>query len=300
MPFPRLIRKLLCPETAVSTETPEPGEAASIKQRGWLQWSCIGPADLPSALRVTPLAPSLPGLAEGVRLLVVSQSCDLVHHSYESEPFAEAYLCEPLAIDAAEDGNLTAGKNPRELMIRFTLDGVERLHRLHSKGRVLLPRACLAVIDPDPSLVVPEPSVRLLQRWFINRVMRTAFPDAFNERTGKALRKLEGRLKKLGAPLLGLYVNVMPWDELPQDQTYDVDFVGLVDEDLALDQRKVIEEVLGEIGAAYSHTEGIDTCDYRVLDENEASMSLLRTHRLFPLDYLSLRANPGGDLPPLA
>ena len=99
---------------------------------------------------------------------------------------------------------------------------------------------------------------------------------------------------------LGLYVNVTPWDELPQEQTYGVDFVGLINEDLALDQRKAVEKVLGDIAAAYSKAEGIGNCDYQVWDENEAPMSLQRTHRLFPLDYLSLRPKPGGDLPPLA
>lgn len=220
--------------------------------------------------------------------------------SYESEPFAEAYLCEPLAPDAPENGNLTAGKNPRELLVPFTLNGVARLHRLHSDGRVLLPRHRLAGIDPAPSLVVPEPSVRILQRWLINRVVRTAFPDAFNDRTGKARNKLERRLKKRGAPLLGLYVNVTPWEELTEGDLYEVDFVGLVEEGLAWEQRTAIEKVIGEIASVYSETKGIGSCEYRVDDEGEAPMSLLRTHRLFPLDYLSLRSKPGGGLPPLA
>lgn len=298
MSFLRRIRKLLCPDVESFAKDAEQGHPDSIKQRGWLQWSCVGSADLPSTLRSTALDLELASLSTDVRLLIVSQSCDLVHHSYESEPFAEAYLCEALALEEPENGNLTAGKNPRELLVPFTLGGVKRMHRLHSKGRVLLPRYRLAMLDPDPSLVVPPSSVRVLQRWLINRIVRTAFPDAFNDRTGKAVKKLEDRLKKHGAPLLGLYINVAPWDELPQDQPYDVDFVGLIDEDLPHEQRKAVEKVLGDICAAYSKTEGIGICDYQVLDESEASMSMQRTHRLFTLDYLSFRPKPGGDLPP--
>jgi len=134
----------------------------------------------------------------------------------------------------------------------------------------------------------------------MNRVVRTAFPDAFNDRTKKGLAKLEKRLKNHGGLLLGLYVNITPWDELADDDTYDVDFVGIVDESLAMDQRTALEKVLGEIASAYKSEAGIGGCDYRIEDEGEASLSLLRTHRLFPLDYLSLRDKPGGELPPLA
>ena len=298
MPFLRLVRKLLCAETAdVDDEQADP---KAIKERGWRQWCCLHPADLPAVLRGTGLAASSSGFGEDARLLVVSQSCDLVHLSYEAEPVAEAYVCEPLGLGSEPDNNRTAGKNPRELHLPLSLDGEERWHRIQSGGRVLFPRHRLARIDPDLALSVPEPSIRILQRWLVNRVVRTAFPDIFNVRTEKALGKLEKRLKKHGGPLLGLYVNIKPWEELADDESYDVDFVGIVGENLALDQRTALEKVLGEIAAAYGGEAGIGCCDYRVEDEGEASLSLLNTHRSFPLDYLSLRDKPGGELPPSA
>ena len=217
-----------------------------------------------------------------------------------SEPVAEAYLCEPLAPDAQPDGNYTAGKNPRELRVPFASDGTERWYRIHSNGQVLLPRHVLAGVDPDLSLVVPEPSVRVLQRWIINRVVRTAFPDAFNHRTHKARCKLEDRLKKAGTHLLGLYVNLSSWDELGDDGVYEIDFVGLVDEGLAEGERQALVKALGEIAVAYEKSDGVSVLDYRVEGEDEAPISLLRTHRLFPLDYLSLRDSPGGELPSLS
>jgi len=97
MPFLRRIRKLLCPDVESFAKDAEQGHPDSIKQRGWLQWSCVGSADLLSTLRSTALDAELASLSTDVRLLIVSQSCDLIHHSYESEPFAEVYLCEALA-----------------------------------------------------------------------------------------------------------------------------------------------------------------------------------------------------------
>ena len=133
----------------------------------------------------------------------------------------------------------------------------------------------------------------------MNRVVRTAFPDAFNEHTRKAQRKLEDRLKKAGTPLLGLYVSLSSWEELGDDEVYEIDFVGLIPEGLAEPERQALVKALGEIAAAYEKSDGVSVVDYRIQDEDEASMSLQRTHRLFPLDYLSLRDSPGGELPPL-
>ena len=111
MPFLRLVRKLLRAETVDADD--EQADPKAIKDRGWQQWSCVRNADLSVVLRGTALAASLPGLAECARLLVVSQSCDLVHHCYAAEPAAEAYVCEPLGPGSGPDGNRTAGKTIR-------------------------------------------------------------------------------------------------------------------------------------------------------------------------------------------
>lgn len=280
-------------------EANDPKDFESIRERGWRQWAFVGNADLPSVLSESAWEPTLETLGEDARLLVVSQSCDLVHHSFESEPFIEGYLCEPLAQDAAVNGNLTAGKNPRELLVPLIFRGEERQHRLQSKGRVLISRQHLASIDPDSESEVPTASVRILQRWIINRLVRTAFPDAFNDRTGKARNKLEDLLKKKGAALLGLYVNLTPWSELPVGESYVVEFVGLVDEALDMEARTALETVFGKVAAAYAACDGVEI-DYQIQDESEAPMSLLRTHRLFPLDFMSLRDKPGGELPSLS
>jgi hypothetical protein len=232
--------------------------------------------------------------------LVVTQSCDLVHPDYGNEPVVEIFRCESLGPDYQPDGNLTAGKNPRSLLVRLSIAGIDSWFQLRSNGRALVPRHRLATIDPDASVVVTDAAVRILQRWILNRTIRTAFPDAFNERTQKVRSKLESRLKKGGASLLGLYIKLSSWDELPRDQGYAVDFVGLVDEGLDREHRKRIERLLGEVARAFEETDGIASCDYQVQDEEQASLNLLRTHRLFPLDFLSLGDKSGGDLPPLA
>ncbi len=300
MLFLRLIRRLLCPQDS-PPPTPEVQvlpDPEAIRQRGWRQWSCVASADVPRVLAGVSLR-AAGTVGNGARLLVVTQSCDLVHESYENEPMVEVFLCEDLGAEHLPDGNLTAGKNPRSLQVELQVKGEPHWIVLCSHGRTLLPRHRLANIAPDPTVVVSDQAVRILQRWIVNRTVRAAFPDAFNARTRKAQGRLEARLKKGGAALLGLYVNLTPWDEVAEGQSYKIDFVGLVSEGLDWESRQDLERLLGEVAKAYAACDGIAGCDYRVLDEEEAPMGLLGTHRLFPLDFLSLRERPGGALPPL-
>jgi hypothetical protein len=273
-------------------------DAQSIERRGWRQWSCATPADTDQILKDAWSCRSAP-LVEGECLLIVTQSCDLVHHCFENEPVVEAFRCEPLGIDERPDGNLTAGKNPRTLLVSLEINGEDCWFRIRSNGRLFFPRSLLASLDPDSSILIGEPSIAIIQRWLINRIVRTAFPDAFNDRTKKARQKLEALLKKDGERLLGLYVNLTLWEELPDDQAYGVDLIGLVDEELTFAQRGEIEKLIGAVASAYEHTQGIDHCDFLVMDTSEFTYGLLRTHRLFPLDFMSLNGKPGGELPVL-
>jgi hypothetical protein len=297
MPFPRLIRRLLCPRNPTATENPGAFDAEVISNRGWRQWSCVRPADIPAVLDET-ASRGAGKVADGTRLLVVTQSCDLLHETLEDEPFVDLYGCEPLDPEQAPRGDLTAAQNPRSLMIELSVDGEAKWFRIDAKGRALVPRHRLCAISPDPSVQVEDRAVTILQRWLINRFVRTALPDAFNARAQKVYGKSRDALKKRGVSFIGLYIRVTPNTELPEGQSYTVDFVGLVEESLGLDQRAEIDRLLGKIAKNYRETDGIEECDYQVMGHEEASYSLLRTHRRFSLDYLSLRKKPGGELPP--
>ncbi len=165
-----------------SEDTPD---GQSIEQRGWRQWSCVSPADITATL-----LDASPDLTEKVcpdsRLLIVTQDCDLVHHSFDNEPSVEACFCTPLPSEEQVDGNQTAGKNPRTLVVLFSIDGEERWFRIRSNGKKLFPRQVLAPLTPDQSVVIQDDATAILQRWLVNRIMRTAFPEAFNARTKKS------------------------------------------------------------------------------------------------------------------
>ena len=269
-----------------------------IQQRGWRQWSFVGTADI-EAVRAHGCCGLDTDPPDGARLLVVAQDCDLVHHSYANEPTVDAYLCVPLGAAESVDGSLTAAKNPRSLLLGAFVDAEPQWFRVQASGKVVFPRQLLESLTPDPSIYLTEDSIAILERWLVNRIVRTAFPAAFNQRTGEARKTMEKLLKIGGEKLFGIYINLRPWSDLPTDQRYTLDLIGLVPEDLDLGERQALEGLLGTIAVAFERAEGIESCDYRVLDESELTLSLLRTHRPFPLDFLSLSGTGGGELPPL-
>jgi hypothetical protein len=275
------------------------GGESPIEQRGWRQWSFVGTADI-EAVRAHGCCGLDIDPPDGARLLIVTQDCDLVHHSYANEPSVDAYQCEPLAADETVDGSLTAAKNPRSLLLQARLNAEVQWLRLQASGKVLFSRKVLESLTPDLSIRLSEDSIAILERWLINRIVRTAFPSAFNQRTNNARKALEKLLKKGGERLLGLYIDLKPWDELPGDQGYAVDLIGLVDETLDFGQRAEVEKLVSQIASAFQQADGVDSCDFRVLDEGDFPISVLRTHQLFPLDFMSLGGRPGGELPPLA
>ena len=165
MSFLRRIRKLLCPDVESFAKDAEQGHPDSIKQRGWLQWSCVGSADLPSTLRSTALDLELASLSTDVRLLIVSQSCDLVHHSYESEPFAEAYLCEALAVEEPENG-IHPARIPSmiKLLKDIAVDVSEQVDSENPLRQVIINTHSPAVVKQVPEETVlfakPKESIR--------------------------------------------------------------------------------------------------------------------------------------------
>lgn len=273
-------------------------DASPIERRGWSQWSFVGLVELETVrsqggygLDADPPA--------GSRLLVVTQDCDLVHHSYANEPHVEAYLCVPLGVTESVDGTLTAAKNPRSLLLQAQVNTESQWFRVQASGRVLFPRQLLESLTPDSSISLGEVSIAILQRWLVNRIVRTAFPAAFNQRTAAARKTMEKLLKTSGEKLLGIYINLNPWAELSLDQRYGLDLIGLVPEELDFAEREALEALLGKVAAGFEREGGVEACDYRVLDETEFTFSQLRSHRYFPLDFLSLSGGAGSELPPL-
>jgi hypothetical protein len=188
-------------------------DPGAIREAGWRQGSVVEFAQANSRFREL--------LSEqGSRFthwIVVSQDCDVVHRSYSLEPDVELLGCN--LVEKA-DGNLTAGKNPRRLHAAITVKGKQRIFDARVCDRFCIPRSVLETMRPSADATLDKPAVDVVAEWISRRYVRSAFPDAFNERLRQKRKGFKKVLEDHGEVLEGIYFSLSTFDELSPDKAY--------------------------------------------------------------------------------
>lgn len=228
-------------------------------------------------------------LASDDILIVISHSCDLVHHDLDSEPYLQVLL----ARKAREpDGNLTYGKNVRRLQFDVQINGEEIAYEALAHEVFRLPRTVLSGASPDDSRLLLAKEIDLLKQWVVKRYSRVAFPDEFNGRISKVSNKIRKLLKKQGERIEGVYVLLETDEELSAKDDYRISIVATMlegDHDNP-EARTEAESTLSQVEAHFGSCEGIEILETFVKSEAEFSLSDLRVFRRWDLhDDLSLR-----------
>ncbi len=176
------------------------GEAANIKTLGWQQGSVL-PAEVVIAIADHVAAQNVsPEGLEQAWVVVVSQDCDLVHGSYDAEPFVELVIGRPIAqVDAVK----MHGRNPRLLHLvgHAGEDSVRLAFSVHDKVRVS--RDALSERGPCTLRSIDADDVDMIAGWLAKRYTRAAFPDAFNDRLIPAHKNIDKAIKKSGEFITG-------------------------------------------------------------------------------------------------
>lgn len=253
----------------------------TLRSQGWCQGVVIDKSTLFEiyddevvALR-TDLVPSNFNCA-----IVLSQDCDIVHHSLENEPEVELVLCNRSSSQA--DGNLRHGKNPRQLHLEYE-DG--RI-AVEIRDRVWVPKQSLAKFEPDDTL--DDESTDTLIRWVARRYLREAFPDAFNNRLRSIQKKLSKLSKKASAgPVSGLFIEIEPFAELDAAEPYEVRFIVAFKQS---SKRAEVEKYTKELRELLNNCEGIDLSDEsRCLHHAEITLDEIESmKRWTDFDYRSI------------
>lgn len=189
-------------------------DAKSIEAQGWRQGAVLCPA-LSTIARG--LAPASIKFGDDDWIIVTSHDCDLVHFKLENEPFVEVLRARQLAGNRV-DGNLAAGRNPRQLEFLDENDSAPRLVHCYAHERWLVPREIL--LTGKPARVLVPRTARLLAEWIAKRYTRAAFPSAFDQRWRKELKRWFGILSKHSDLIQGVYLRLGTHDELPDDRPY--------------------------------------------------------------------------------
>ena len=262
-----------------------------IGRRGWRQGAVIA-GDLAGRIFRDQSAP--PVVHEEIQFMVLSHDCDVVHHDLIAEPNIEIISFKGVT---SPDGNLLHGKNPRRL--HMPDHSGQRYFEFHAKDRRFCDRRLLAEMVPDPASPFSDIQIRSLIQWIALRYVRTAFPDAFNNRLKPAAEKLNKLLKAGGMFITSILV-AMDMRELADGETYNLILYVLVgEEDInnALRKNAVIA-LLNQIESIIdSNCKGINVSESFVQSENMMSIADFRLLYRLEFDHLSQSENGAVPIP---
>ncbi|QJR14204.1 hypothetical protein DSM104440_00997 [Usitatibacter palustris] len=265
----------------------------AVRENDWRQGDV-----LPSAARhvISPFvsAPFPPD----AWVIVLTQSCDLVHNNLAAEPSAEVIVASPITDEDKEVRHL---RNPRRLQIEGAQDQNSVLLDLRITQRHSIPKWVLAGHEPDGDRMIPEGDLRTLVQWVAARYDRRAFPDAFMDRLKPVDKNLQKAWKRMRA-VTCIYLSISSYEELPEESPYRVALIAaMTSEDFeSADLRGQMEVQLGRVTAAMDDCGGIEIERAELRPEGEISLEELRLFGRWYLDTYSdrdeqHRAPPGNS-----
>jgi hypothetical protein len=180
-------------------------DRASLIARGWAQGSIIGGDLMSKWCRVN---------AEIHGAVVVSQSCDLVHESLDTEPSFEIAPFSKLM--RSPQSTFERGAHPR--VLEFALAGVT--YHFESRDRLFVPRADITAEGVRPDGKLPDDELDLLLDWVTGRYVRPAFPEELGRRLDdkKVQKAIDGQRRHVRS----CFISVEPLEELGPSEDYDV------------------------------------------------------------------------------
>ena len=238
---------------------------------------------------------------ENAVAVILSQDCDVLAPSLDSEPLVEVAAGESIE---APNPSLAHAKNPRKLDIGVVIEETKSFARLDMRWRGTLPREALRQHAAIGHLRGSD--LRALVAWITRRYERAALPDAFNDRlkAKKAFSKLRDILKRAtkGQPL-GVFValGTQAEQELPPSEKYSLELYVVLEGTLApgdSDWEAFEKDVYEPFLERFSSIEGIDVLQHQLVSEDRVSWRDRRVHlRALDLDDLSLRDESPGSTP---
>lgn len=232
---------------------------------------------------------------EDRRLVVISQSCDVVQRSDQAEPEVELLVLQPIE---KLDGAFTSGKHSRNLHLNSKLAGEVASYSTTPFHKLRLPREALLAWHPSPEEFLPDREIRAITHWLAARYVRAAFPDDFEGRlrgVPKFKEKTKKQAKKISKNVRGIYLKLYPDAELGEEEVYSVQLLALVRKGCHLEDPSVvgpieaIVELFKQAGMDVRHAiRGEDTVPYSVVVDE---------YRPWNFDSISLDQDPQDALP---
>lgn len=191
--------------------------AEKIAHAGWEQGSIISAESLRKLSNSRTFEDSDLGV-------VLTQSCDLLHDCFKSEPSVELVIAS--SIEAVEKKYANA-RHPR--IVDFHINGDKLPCRVTAADLMTFPRNSLAEVTPSDKLKIGKADLYVLQEWRVNRFIRVARPDDFNVALNLQEKKLKQWVAKAHQEVAEIRFRFDPPSELGHGQRYQVQFFLLAD-----------------------------------------------------------------------
>ena len=163
--------------------------------------------------------------AKANAFLVMNQTCDLVNDSLDKEPVVELL---PLSRIAKADTGMLNGRNPRLIHFEVIVGGSACLVEAFAPKVVTLPRDLLLKVEPSANWSLDGPVLKSLLAWRAARYMRTAFPDAFENRLKPVFKDFKTLVEGIHEHIHSLHIRVDPFASLGVGDAYEVDLLLVI------------------------------------------------------------------------
>ena len=264
----------------------------TLIENGWKQGAIIGCFDDENFRRHACFNVDIDNI-----FLVISQTCDLINPCFVSEPFLEVLRLK--AINTPVSPEYAGGKNSRKINFKMPLCGEECTFQAMPFERCFVDRQLLQTQKPDDH--APNSTIETIVTWLTRRFSRTAFPEQFNQRLGKQVKKIEKIIKKL-ILVQDIYIKLLPFTELSDDTQYKIEICLLIDAN-HYDDTTIYNEYIklkNDLERQFNLCSGIDCQTVDLRSNADISVREIQEYKRWDYSYLTYRdpshhANPAGE-----
>lgn len=259
----------------------------TLEHAGWRQGSVIGENHLRALLNSI----GRNDIDDNVLAIVASQSCDIANNNLDLDPYVEISIGRPIE---KENPEYTYNKNPRKLHLslsqrteRITVVSYQSVE-LKAYEKVKIPKNILCEYVPEKDQILENETLKSYVSWLSARYSRPALPTEFNDRVKKAdpKRKFKKKAKSVHKSLSGIYVEIIPDEEIPENETYQVNLLGLATSGTEADRDDLIKSLTGFVEIMEAANMKVNLS---VRFEREVSIEAIKRFKRFYYDDLSFR-----------
>jgi hypothetical protein len=267
----------------------QPLDPSRIQANGWHQGAVCQLSTL--AADDSSLLARAPNFAGSDALaILVSHDCDIVHRGV-NEPVVEWVVAMPIA---KNDSRCLYGRNPRQLHFVH----LDTNYEVWARDRLTTTRALLERVSAETRLELPLKLTTLVTHWLSKRYIRSAFPDAFDDRLQPVQRDIRKALDDSHRFLRDLLIHVEPKSELAAEQIYHVSILGIMTgEDFKdAEQRESCQAVLKQLEIHLAQCANVIVEDCELQSADSTPISVLDYYEMWDFDYLSVRDSENAEV----